>query len=100
MAEAHLLSPETLELLTRTLPDLRDNIKLSGYFWAVLLKHKVVTKQIVRDIKVRVYLFHHQVSTCIENVKFRAVNIFLLPGTVKVESQKRPPIRLRIVRPI
>ena len=26
-------------------------------------------------------LFHHQTSTCTENVKFRAVNVYLLPGT-------------------
>ena len=27
------------------------------------------------------YLFHHQIATSIENVKFRAVNVVLLPGT-------------------
>ena len=27
------------------------------------------------------FLFHHQTSTCIENVKFREVNVDLLPGT-------------------
>ena len=26
-------------------------------------------------------LFHHQVSTCTENVKFREVTVDLLPGT-------------------
>ena len=26
-------------------------------------------------------LFHHQTSTCIENVKFREVNVDLLPRT-------------------
>ena len=26
-------------------------------------------------------LFHHHTSTCIENVKFREVNVDLLPGT-------------------
>ena len=26
-------------------------------------------------------LFHHQTSTCIENVKYREVNVDLLPGT-------------------
>ena len=59
MAEARLLSPETEEVLTRTLPDLIDNIKLSGYFWAVLLKHNVVTNQIVEDIKVCAYVQIH-----------------------------------------
>ena len=59
MAEAGLLSPETQDLLTRTLPDLIENIKLSGYFWAVLLKHNVVTSQIVNDIKVCAYVHIH-----------------------------------------
>ena len=27
-------------------------------------------------------LFHHQISTCIENVKFREVTMDLLPGTI------------------
>ena len=26
-------------------------------------------------------LFHHQIATCTENVKFREVNVDLLPGT-------------------
>ena len=26
-------------------------------------------------------LFHHQISTCIENVKFQAVTVVLLPAT-------------------
>ena len=26
-------------------------------------------------------LFHHQISTCIENVKFQAETVVLLPGT-------------------
>ena len=30
---------------------------------------------------VSVCLFHHQTSTCIENVKFWEVNVDLLPGT-------------------
>ena len=47
------------------------------------------------------FLFHHQTSTCIENVMFRQVNVdyfpelvpgskrfHLLPGTVKVVPQK------------
>ena len=59
MAEACLLSSETEEVLTKTLPDLMDNIKLSGYFWAVLLKHNVVSKQIVNDIKVCAYVHIH-----------------------------------------
>ena len=54
-----MLSPETQDLLSRKRPDLMKNIKLSGYFWAVLLKHNVVTNQIVEDIKVCAYVQIH-----------------------------------------
>ena len=30
---------------------------------------------------VSIALFHHQIATCTENVKFREVNVDLLPGT-------------------
>ena len=36
-----------------------------------------------RDVLTRAHdaLFHHQISTCIVKVKFREVNVVLLPGT-------------------
>ena len=46
-------------------------------------------------------LFHHQISTCRENVKCRKEKSFyLLPGTLKVVPQKWPPLLLRIVWPL
>ena len=47
-----------------------------------------VTSINVNQIALNVYvlmeglaLFHHQIATCTENVKFREVNVDLLPGT-------------------
>ena len=40
-------------------------------------------------------LFHHQVSICTENVKFREVTVDLLPGTtLKVVPQKTAAVKI------
>ena len=54
-----------------------------GHLYSNVIRH--VDQQVIQvhDVAatLAMFLFHHQIATCTENVKFRAETVVLVPGT-------------------